>query len=174
MLLKSIVLTSCIFVAATLQLSAQQTYQTADVIVETVQTPLAIHTGNFTCFRNLNCLTRENILNTRNLVKKASNNRNTNHIVIEGSSKNEDLHAVYNRDGRLIKATVLQRNIPLPASIRNLLISEDFQGWTMIGNELKVKDFKEDRMEYKVVLMRAQEVRVEYFDGKGRHVNRLS
>jgi hypothetical protein len=135
---------------------------------------LTIHEGNFSCFRDLNCLKDKNPFRSSNLdeVRPASNL--TGNFIIEGSSRNEEIYAMYNGRGELLKATVIQRNIVLPKNLREILINDEFKSWTMIGNEVEIQDFDKNKVTYKIVLSRDGEVRVEHFDSYGQKVNRFS
>jgi hypothetical protein len=139
------------------------------------QNRLMIQEDKFSCFQNLHCLIKDDSFNRsyRNAVRLNSNEFQK--FIVEGSSKNEDVYAVYDGvSGRLIEATVIQRNIILPRSITEVLIADEYKDWIMIGNELVVQNFDKNSMQYKVVLQRGDEVRIEYFDKNGNTGNRMS
>lgn len=140
---------------------------------DTPRTGLTINEENLGCFQTLQCLKRENPFQKSNLEEVKLNNQ-SNRYIVEGSTKNETLYAEYNGKGDLIKATVIQRNIVLPRTINIVLTSGELENWSVIGNELVIENFDKSRMEYKVILEHEGEVRVEYFDHKGEHRNRLS
>lgn len=135
---------------------------------------LMIHEDNFSCFQNLQCLMKENPFRTSNLDDIRFNNHEYQTYVVEGTSKNEEVYAVYDQDGLLIESTVTQRNIVLPEKVSRSLVSSEFRDWTLIGNELEVHNFDKNTMLYKVVLQNGEEVRVEYFDHNGNRKNRIS
>lgn len=135
---------------------------------------LMIHEDNFSCFQNLQCLMKDNPFRTSNLDDIRFNNHEYQTYVVEGTSKNEEVYAVYDQDGLLIESTVTQRNIVLPEKISRSLVSSEFRDWTLIGNELEVRNFDKNTMLYKVVLQNGEEVRVEYFDRNGNRKNRIS
>ncbi|REL24646.1 hypothetical protein DYD21_17445 [Rhodohalobacter sp. SW132] len=120
----------------------------------------------FNCFQSLHCLKRENLFKNSNLNEISLNTPRHDKYLVQGSSKNESLHAEYNSDGELIRATVVQRNIPLPKAIYAAL-SNDLPEWRIIGNEVTIENFDKNRMEYKVILQNDTDVRMEYFNRKG-------
>ncbi|TVR34010.1 MAG: hypothetical protein EA390_03465 [Balneolaceae bacterium] len=140
---------------------------------ETLKTALTITEDNFSCFRSLECLKRNNPFPKSDLSKIRLNDFRSEGYTIEGSSKNESLHAEYNYRGDLVKATVIQRNIPLPKAINDILASGELESWTMIGNELVIRNFDRSTMQYKVILLRDDDIRVEYFNKHGEFQNRM-
>jgi|GEM_PF-961633 len=173
MLLKITLLTACLLAMATSPVAAQ--YDNSKMTDDVFQTSsLTITLDKFDCFQKLQCLKRENPFKNSNLDRIRLNNNRTASYVVEGSSKNETLHAVYNSNGDLVKATVIQRNIPMPRAINRALVSDELQEWTLIGNELVIENFDKERMQYKVILQNDGEVRVEYFDRFGHSLNRIS
>jgi hypothetical protein len=135
---------------------------------------LVIHEDNFSCFQNLKCLMKENPFRASSLNDLRINTYEYQKFVVKGTSKNEEVYAVYDQNGLLIEATVTQINIALPGKIARTLVSGEFRDWTMIGNELEVHNFDKHTMLYKVVLQNGDEVRVEYFDRNGNRKNRIS
>lgn len=134
---------------------------------------LTIQKEDFSCFMNLKCLQKENPFQNKELSEIRLNNVQSKRYVIEGTSGQESMHAEYNSKGELIKATVIQKNITLPKPILNTLGSAELASWTMIGNELVVKNFDKNSMEYKVVLQKDSEIIVEYFNKYGELQNRF-
>lgn len=173
MLLKNIIITTVILVITSTPAISFQTSSTG-VTDDEPGTSLAIQESNFSCFQNLQCLIDENPFKKSNLGDIKLNNNRAQNYVIEGSSKNEEIYAVYDAGGRLLKATALQRNIALPRTITEVLAADEFKAWRMIGNELVIQNFDKDSMQYKVILQNGDEVRVEYFDRKGGSMNRFS
>lgn len=171
MLLKNLILTICLFVITSTPASSFQ-MSSDELNPEKPRKSLTIHESNFSCFQSLQCLIRENPFPKSNLDEVRLNN-NSEKFVVEGTSKNETMHAVYNGSGDLIKATVIQRNIALPKTILRVLTSSEFDDWSLIGNELVIENFDKDSMQYKVILKNGDEVRVEYFDKYGQFQNRF-
>lgn len=159
--------------AAALQPAAMNDNK-AVVNPDTTVYSLTIHEGNFSCFQDLNCLKDNNPFSISNLDQVILGGNRTGSYTIEGSSPNEEIYAVYNAKGELMKATVIQRNIVLPQNLREILIQDEFKSWTMIGNEVEIQDFDKNRITYKIVLSRDSEVRVEHFDRHGQRMNRFS
>jgi hypothetical protein len=173
MLIKNIILTLFLIVTMTPHASSFQSSSVTDDAA-THKINLTINEANFSCFQEIQCLKRENFFKKSNLDETTLRSNRFEKYIISGSSRNEDLHAVYDSYGMLLEATVIQRNIPLPTAISNVLISSDLQSWTMIGNELEIKNFDKNRMSYKLILQRDGEIRVEYFDRYGNQLSRLS
>lgn len=171
MLLKNLILTICLFVIASTPVSSFQ-MSSDEITPNKPRKSLTIHEGNFSCFQSLQCLVRENPFPKSNLEDVRLNN-NSEKYVVEGTSKNETMYAVYDGKGDLIKATVIQRNIALPKTILRVLTSSEFDDWSLIGNELVIENFDKHSMQYKVILKNGDEVRVEYFDKYGQFQNRF-
>jgi len=165
MITRNAILTLIIATISTFPLYAQQaTGQQLEVNSENSR---IIVEENFNCFQSLHCLKRMNPFKNSNLDEINLNSQRHNRYVVAGSSKNETLHAEYNGDGELIRATVVQRNVPLP-SIIYANLSKELSGWYIIGNEVIIENFDKKQIEYKVILQNDSEVRVEYFDSKGK------
>lgn len=168
------ILLSLFLTSASILPASASMHTVPEVNPDTTRYTLTIHEGNFSCFRDLNCLKNNNPFRNSNLDKVYPNNYRSGNYIIEGSSRNEDIHAVYNGQGELLKATVIQRNIVLPKNLSELLINDEFKSWTMIGNEVEIHDFDKNKITYKIVLSRDGEVRVEHFDSYGQRLNRFS
>lgn len=167
MLLKNLLITTLItFMATSLSYALQISDSEISDLEHTTGT-LAIQENDFACFQNLECLKRNNPLNSSNLDKIVFNPDRFSQYIVEGSSRDEYVYAVYNEKGDLIRGTVVQRNIVLPNSIYKVLANDGYSSWKMIGNERVVQNFDSNSMTYKVILNRGDEVRVEYFDSKG-------
>lgn len=171
MLLKNMILTICLLILTSVPAVAQQISPNA-TNNEKPRNTLTIHEGNFSCFQNLQCLIREDPFKNSNLDQINLNNT-TDRYIVEGTSKNESIFAIYSGSGNLVKATVIQRNIILPKTISRTLASAEFEEWAVIGNELVIENFNKNSMQYKVILQNGNEVRVEYFDGQGKTQNRF-
>ena len=163
MLYKNLVITALILVisyAPAAFSQASDTYGSEDV-------NFTINNDNLWCFQSLQCLKSENPFRNSNL-DEVRLNASTEKFVVEGKAKNEEMYAEYDgSNGNLIKATVIQRNIRLPKSIFLELTTEDYKGWTMVGNKRVIKNFAKSSIEYEVVMMKDGELRIEYFDSNG-------
>jgi hypothetical protein len=131
---------------------------------------LTVNENSMECFRTLQCLIKENPFKNSNLDQIRLNNSRAQRFMVEGSSENEELQAVYLGNGTLVEASVVQRNIILPKKIYNTLATGELGHWTMIGNECIIKNFDETTKRYKVVLKLDHDVRVEYFDRNGERI----
>jgi hypothetical protein len=172
MLLKNLLIILSIFALTISSASAFQMPAETDYS-EPPREGLTISEDNFSCFQHLQCLIKENPFQKSNLNDIRLNNSHVERYVVEGSSKNESMHAVYTSRGDLIKATVIQKNIVLPKAISDVLASGNFKPWTVIGTELVIENFDKNQMQYKVVLQHEGEVRIEYFNKYGEFQNRF-
>lgn len=173
MLLKNILLSTFIIALSGTDALSDRT---AEANIDTVQPAgaLTIHVDNYSCFQNLQCLKDVNPFKSSNLDEIVFNPHRYEKYIVKGTSNNEDVYALYNGSGELINATVRQRNIKLPKAIYEVLISDPYSGWNMIGNELVVHNFDAKSMTYKVILSMDGEVKVEYFDHRGNLKSPLS
>ena len=166
MLLKNIIIPALFFaISATATFAFQPVIDVPEEPVYSYH--LTVNENSMACFQTLQCLISENPFKNSNLDKIRLNNSKSQRFLVEGSSENEELHAVYQGNGTLIEATVIQRNIILPKKIYETLAAGEFESWTMIENKLEIKNFVENTKQYTVVLSRDNEVRVEYFDKTG-------
>lgn len=154
-------------------MSISQQVQKKEHALEKQRSSLTIQQENFECFQNLQCLKQNNPFKNSNLDEVNLNQNRSERFVIEGSAKNESIYAVYNHQGDLVKATVIQRNIALPQSVVNSLISGEFNDWKIVGNEVVIENFDAEQIQYKVVLENDSEIRMEYFDRNGQPLNRF-
>ncbi len=158
--------------ATALQAQAQQS-SNPSVLEVTEQRVLAYAEENFRCFQNLNCLKREDPFPSSNLGSFNLNNNRFDQYVVEGSSENGTMHAVYNNRGELIKAKVIQRNVALPKAVADVLASGEFKEWIQISNEVTVINFDRSQVQYMVILERDGEIRIEYLNIDGEPMNRV-
>lgn len=172
MLLKNLIFLSvCLLALTSTQAIAFQNTMDADGSKKT-QMNLTITEDKFPCFQSLECLKRENIFPDSNLKNVNIFMDRMDGYITEGSSDSESLYAVYNRKGELVKATVIQRDIPLPIALINTLGMEEFSSWTVVGNELEIKNFDKNQMVYKVILQNGNKIRVEHFNKHGEYLSR--
>lgn len=141
---------------------------------EEMQTGMTINEDDFTCFQDLQCLKLKNPFNNSNLNEFNYNSNSYESYVINGSSRDEEVYAVYDKKGRLIKATLTQRNFRLPKAIEEALRDSEFADWKVVGSELTVENFDKRKMQYKVVLQNEGIVRVTQFDRDGNIQNHFS
>lgn len=166
---KLIIFTISLFVTTAAQTAAQQ-----PAFDETSPPRLAVTVENLTCLKSLQCIQKENLFGNSNFDILKNHNSRFEGYIVEGSAENEDLFAQYDHQGELIRSTVIQRNIPLPREIRIQLINEEFNSWSMIGNERVIKNFDNKSTEYKLILQKENKIRVAYFDYKGQNINKLA
>jgi hypothetical protein len=166
MSVKKIITTMIAIVMLSAPAFALQNPNSASIDAEPKRT-LSIQEDNYTCFQDLQCLVSNNPFRKSNLGDIKLNTNSAQTYAIEGTSRNEDMYALYDANGKLIRSTLTQRNIILPRSITTVLVEDQFKEWTMIGNELTVQNFDRNSMIYKVVLQNGSEVKIEYFDRNG-------
>jgi len=170
MLIKNIIISTFILLLTTSVTYAMQSdLKTPDEAAFSYQ--LTVNENSMECFRTLQCLIEENPFKNSNLDQIRLNNSRAQRFMVEGSSENEELKAVYLANGTLVEASVTQRNIVLPRKIYEKLATGELESWTMIENELNIKNFDETTKRYKVVLKRDNDVRVEYFDRYGERIH---
>jgi hypothetical protein len=172
MLQKIIILTSCLLLVTALQAHALQNSNPTDMEV-TQKRAVAHAEENFRCFQNLNCLKRENPFPNSNLGSINLNHNRFDQYVVEGSSENGTMHAVYNNRGDLIKAKVIQRNVALPKAVADVLATGEFKEWNQVSNEVTVINFDRNQVQYMVILERNGELRIEYLNIDGEFLNRI-
>jgi len=173
MLIKNIITTTLLFAFIAAPAVALQ-IPVSSANDEKPRSSQSIHEDRFSCYQTLQCLQRENPFKKSNLNEINLNREKYQYYLVEGSSKDEDIYAKYDRSGRLLEARLTQRNVDLPEFITNVLNGDSYKGWEIIGNELLVQNFDRKRMSYKVILVKDSEVIIEYFDRFGNSMNRLS
>lgn len=173
MLFKNIILTLLVFAVSAIPNIATAQASSAKTDADNNLSKLTIQENNFSCYQNLQCLKQNNPFKNSNLDEMRINSNRISKYVIEGSSRDEEIYAEYNRHGDLITATVIQRNIVLPMELMETLISDEFNSWKMIGNELVVEDFDKHRMRYKIILQKDDMTKIETFDRNGNITNQL-
>lgn len=173
MLFKNIILTLLVFVVTAMPDMTLGQASPAKNNTDKNLNKLTIQENNFSCYQDLQCLKQNDPFKNSNLDEMRINNNSVSKYVIEGSSRNEEIYAEYNRHGELITATVIQRNIVLPIELREILVSDDFNSWQMIGNELVVEDFDKRSMHYKIILQKDGVTRIATFDRNGNITNQL-
>ncbi len=173
MLFKNITLTLVIFAMSAIPNIATAQASPAENKADKTLNKLTIQENNFSCFQDLQCLKQNNPFKNSNLDEMRINSNRISKYVIEGSSRDEEMYAEYNRHGELITATVIQRNIALPIGLMEVLISDDFNSWKMIGNELVVEDFDKRGMHYKVILQKDDMTKIVTFDRNGNITNQV-
>lgn len=173
MLFKNITLTLVIFAMSAIPNIATAQASPAKNNADKNLNKLTIQENNFSCYQDLECLKQNNPFKNSNLDEMRIHNNRVSKYVIEGSSRDEEIYAEYNRNGELITATLIQRNIVLPIDLMKTLISDDFNSWKMIGNELVVEDFDKRSMQYKIILQKGDMTKIVTFDRNGNINNQL-
>jgi len=104
--------------------------------------------------KSLDCMKKNNYLKNRgwNLKLRNIDTKNASHYELRAKGPKIDLHATYDKDGQLVESIFRKRDTRLPYSIREFIISGEFEGWKMIRNEMTVTDFNIYQTEYKIVL----------------------
>lgn len=123
--------------------------------------------------KSLDCLRNGYFPDKRNLDLKLRNmNHSSNsHYVLNGTSSTIDVEALYDREGNLIEATLINKDTQIPVPILRYIYSdEEFAGWVMVSNEKVVKDFDSYQTEYKVTLSNGDETEVLHFREQGKSI----
>lgn len=122
--------------------------------------------------KNLECMKKNNYLKNRgwNLKLRNINPKNASHYELRAQGPKIDLHATYDKDGKLVESTFRKRDTRIPYAIRKFIISGEFEGWKMISNEMTVKDFNTYQTEYKVVLSDGTMEKVLHFKNHGNWI----
>lgn len=169
MLLKNLFVTAFILAVSYAPAAFSQS-STIDVNPDQNQS-LAVNESNLFCFQNLQCLKAENPFKNSDLSNIKLDGSNLKYV-IKGSARNEQLYAEYEgKNGSLIAATVIQRNVTLPKSILVELNNGEYSDWTMVGNTRVIKNFNKDDISYEVVLMKNGELQTSYFDSNGMAID---
>lgn len=98
---------------------------------------------------------------------------NPTSFVLRGKGNRTSVHATYNRDGKLIQAELNKKDTVLPAAIREYIYSS-YNGWTMTGNNMIVRDFDTHKTEFTVNLKNGSEEKVLLFKNNGHHFVHLA
>jgi len=124
-----------------------------------------------------------NFLNIDGL-KKYSNivyeglNLTSNEVMVgytlNSHSKDRIIFATYDKDGNLIKGSLITKNSPLPKDIRDHLGTENYSGWTMTSNKIIVHDFSAQKTEYEVKIRQGKMKKTLFFDHLGNPMTRLT
>ena len=169
MLIKNLLVTTLILVisyapAAFSQSNAMDTFSDQDQ-------KFTINESNLFCFQNLECLKSEKPFKNTDLGNIKLDGSYSKYV-IKGSTRNEQLYAEYEgKHGSLIAATVIQRNVLLPNNILTRINRGEFSDWTMMGNTRVIKNFSMDDTKYEVVLMKGNQLRIEYYDSNGMTID---
>ncbi len=132
---------------------------------------LVINEQNYSCFTDINCLRYDAAIKNSGLKVRFDERWNAGHYILKGTSENERVYAEYNEHGNLVKARLIQVNVPLPNKINRYLATGEFKEWKLIGNEKTVQNFDPKTTEYKVILQKDGKGKVLYFDNKGNKVD---
>ncbi len=103
---------------------------------------------------SIKCLKDENFLYNRgwNWKFENINPKNASHFALRGKGDGISVHATYNNEGNLVESYLKIKDTRIPPAIRRFINSDEYEGWTMVGNEKIVRDFDPYQTEYKVFL----------------------
>lgn len=173
MMAKIVFTTLILSMLTNVQVFSQHISETSD-ITEREKIGMAINEKDFKCFQDLQCLKVNNPFSMSNLNDFNYYSKRYESYVVNGSSRDEEVYAVYDNKGRLMRATLTQRNIKLPETIEEALSEGEFANWRVVGTELTVENFESKSMQYKVVIQNEGFVRVAHFDSDGNIQNQFS
>lgn len=91
---------------------------------------------------------------------------NPSHFVLQSTGNYIHMHAVYDKDGRLIEGELRLMDVALPKHILEEIF-QNFSGWKITANEKYVRDFDREKTEYKVILQNGSRKQTLYFGRDG-------
>ena len=140
-----------------------------DIHTEPVNT---IVEEDYPYLRNLECLKNEDFLNQRGWDWKLRNvtTQNPSHFKLSGTGANINVQATYDAQGNLVESLLRIKDTRVPYSILKFIYSDDFEGWTMTGNEKVVKDFDPYQTEYYVTLSNGDDKQILTFKDEGNRI----
>lgn len=100
------------------------------------------------------CLEDENFLKNRgwNWILKNINPEKATHYTLRGKGAGISVFATYSNEGNLLQSYLKIEDTRIPPPIRRFINSDQYQGWTMVGNEKIVRDFDPYQTEYRIYL----------------------
>lgn len=103
---------------------------------------------------SIKCLKDENFLDNRgwNWKFENINPENASHYALRGKGNGISVHATYNHEGNLVESHLKIKDTPIPPAIRRFINSDEYEGWTMVGNEKIVRDFDPYQTEYTIYM----------------------
>lgn len=160
--------TVAVFLLLTSSLQAQSAKDSALIVTESQVTDCtAIHSFEFArepkntilaedypFLKSIECLKRSDFIKSRgwNLTLKHVGGSQTTHYELRGKGPRISVKATYDKDGNLNESILRTWNTRIPPAIRLFIFSDEYNGWTMIGNEKIVKDFDPYQTEYNITL----------------------
>lgn len=151
-----------------------QDYDCSDILSQKAdrKTVNTILEEDYPFLKNLECMKKNNYLKNRgwNLKLRNINPKNASHYELQAKGPKIDLHATYDKNGKLVESILRKKDTRIPYAIRKFIISGEFEGWKMISNEMTVTDFNAYQTEYKVVLSDGTMEKVLHFKSHGNWI----
>lgn len=122
--------------------------------------------------KNLECLENGYFTSKRNLelVFRDMDTHN-DYYELSGTGDKIKVKARYASDGSLLHAILLKKDTQIPQAILRFIFSDEtFKGWTITGNQQKVKDFDPYQTEYNVILSNGREKQTLHFTTRGNTI----
>lgn len=95
---------------------------------------------------------------------------NINYYVATAKGKNISCEAVYDKDGNLLRAKTVMRNVKISPDIVTK-INADFPGWKISEDRVVIRDFDENKRFTEVKIDRAGESKLLYYDSNGQELS---
>ncbi|MDX1585272.1 MAG: PepSY-like domain-containing protein [Balneolaceae bacterium] len=92
------------------------------------------------------------------------------YYVATAKGKNIDCEAVYDKDGNLMRAKTVMKNVKLSTDLVNR-ITADYPGWKITEDRVVIRDFDENKRYTEVMMKRAGESKSLYFDSNGQELS---
>lgn len=128
---------------------------------------------DFPYWTNIQWFVYDNGLHEWANIKTKMNHSGTEpeYYVAKGTGRNITSHAVYRKNGTLLRSKTVIKNTALPRPIQKV-ISTEYAGWNITGDEEVIRNFDDNRKYYKVLIEKDGENQTLYFDPMGKKVNR--
>ncbi|WP_138429821.1 hypothetical protein [Fodinibius saliphilus] len=163
----SVILTAVLFIGLTDTLKAQQKEIAMNQIPK--QVVVAIQSD----FPGWNINKTKWYLDSEETQEWAPQLTNINRYIVKGKGNNYRVHAVYNKNGKLLYSKTIGKKIPLPKAIRDKIAKDEaFAGWTITGDKEVMRNFREDKKTYTVYFKRDGKKMSQRFDWNGKKLKK--
>lgn len=93
------------------------------------------------------------------------------HYVVTAKGKNVTTHAVYYKNGKLLRSRTQIKDAALPSAVLQT-IGKEYPGWKVVGDLVVIKNFDENKKYFKVELENGGQKQTAYFDHLGQKTTR--
>lgn len=96
--------------------------------------------------------------------------KNIDYYIATAQGKNITCEAVYDKDGNLIRAKTVMKNVKIsPDLVRK--IKTDFPGWKISEDRVVIRDFDENKRFTEIKIDRSGESKLLYYDSNGQELS---